>query len=471
MHGQVGYDITKSWHGDFFVPFGAVKVIGRIRSDSEYEIDELRELIAAHGLIHPIVVDSNNRLIAGGRRYRAVQELEWPDMPVTNIGELTDEESQVVEIVENLGRKDLHFVDVSKGLFKLRDVLGSSVGGRGKKSEGSIRNLAKLAGRSESSISQFIRIGGLAQDPEVEQLFRGAKSMQLAIKVATEILFNAIEIEQASRVTKDMPGVVSAEAAERHKDDRAGADKVDKKQRAITHKQLVNSFLIGDCIDRMAELDDNIACFAEVDPPYGVELDKATKGGVSEGYTEIPDKDYPHFLRDTAKQLYRVMMPDTFGVWWFAPYRLPMLCDTLIESGFKVDQSPCVWAKAGVPGQVMQPNISFARAWECFVLFRKGSPRLASHGRGRSNVFSFQRHTSKEGYTAQRPLDLIKEIIRCCVAPRKGRNLIISPFLGSGTTILAAHECGFKCIGWDLIGTHKKAFSMRIMDMFGLMGG
>ena len=74
----------------------------RIRRDLG-DIAALAESMAEMGLLHPVVINTNSRLIAGLRRIRAAQELGWTEIPV-NIVDL----DAIVrgEFVENACRKD-----------------------------------------------------------------------------------------------------------------------------------------------------------------------------------------------------------------------------------------------------------------------------------------------------------------------------------------------------------------------------
>jgi DNA modification methylase len=90
---------------------------------------------------------------------------------------------------------------------------------------------------------------------------------------------------------------------------------------------------------------------------------------------------------------------------------------------------------------------------ELVLLFRKGNDphrnniELGRHGRNRSNVWSYPgANTFRSGRLADlaahptvKPVALVADAMRDC-SPRKG--IVLDPFLGSGTTILAAEKVG-----------------------------
>jgi N6-adenosine-specific RNA methylase IME4 len=89
------------------VPLAEIKCGGRHRKHLG-DVDSLAASIEAVGLLHPIVLTTDKRLIAGERRIAAVRKLAWPDVPAT-IAEDLAEAGQLLaaERDENQCRKDL----------------------------------------------------------------------------------------------------------------------------------------------------------------------------------------------------------------------------------------------------------------------------------------------------------------------------------------------------------------------------
>lgn len=95
-----------------------VKMGKRIRM--EYgEMQELADSIQEYGLLHPIVIDSQYNLIAGGRRLLACSRIGMKEIEVKVLGDLTDHELRVLELEENIKRKDLTELEKSKTIFEL----------------------------------------------------------------------------------------------------------------------------------------------------------------------------------------------------------------------------------------------------------------------------------------------------------------------------------------------------------------
>lgn len=87
------------------IPISAVLVEDRIRKDMG-DIEALAESIRKSGLLHPIVVDEEYRLLAGERRLRASIKAGLSEIEVRVFRGLTALEKEIVEIDENTRRKD-----------------------------------------------------------------------------------------------------------------------------------------------------------------------------------------------------------------------------------------------------------------------------------------------------------------------------------------------------------------------------
>lgn len=117
------------------LPLNSIVTDGRLRADLG-DVDELARSIASlaeakpetHGLMHPIVVDDANNLVAGGRRFAAFTLLAsnkvqsshpaefYSVIPITNMGLLTPAKRRMLELEENLRRKAMTWQEEILGL-------------------------------------------------------------------------------------------------------------------------------------------------------------------------------------------------------------------------------------------------------------------------------------------------------------------------------------------------------------------
>jgi len=117
-------------------------------------VDEepLKELVAsidASGLLQPVLVRSKGNgyeLIAGERRWRAVQRLGWARIPAV-VREVDDRTLLTLALIENLQRDNLSPIDEALGYQRLQEEFGVAQG-----------EVARLVGRDRSTVANLLRL-------------------------------------------------------------------------------------------------------------------------------------------------------------------------------------------------------------------------------------------------------------------------------------------------------------------------
>jgi ParB family chromosome partitioning protein len=135
----------------------------------EFSASELRDLessIRAHGLLQPVTVrvDATGlefSLIAGERRFRAVQRLGWREIPaiVREQTEVDDKALLSLALVENLQRTDLNPIEEGEGYQQLISQFSLSQ-----------QEVADVVGKDRSTVANTLRL--LALPSQVRRLVR-----------------------------------------------------------------------------------------------------------------------------------------------------------------------------------------------------------------------------------------------------------------------------------------------------------
>ena len=324
-----------------------IKVGERFREDLG-DVEGLAASIAEVGLIQPLAIDEEGNLLAGGRRFAACQSLGLKKVPVVVIscgGREVDQRE--IELIENTQRKDLHWLERSrleKRIFDLRVEKDPSW---------SQRNNAELLDQSVGTTNRRLQLAVIAEAvPELANMSSEKEAWKYIMRAQEQ----AIVKELASR---------------------SGGSKI--------YKWASDHYNIGDALAGLKELHTGVIHFAEVDPPYAVDLKgvkkRAKDPGVLSHYTEITDENYPAFIEETAKLVYRSLSHNAFCVWWFGCTWYKEVRDILRGVGFGVDDVPAIWYKVGSPGQTAFPNERLGSSYENFFVARKGRPALAKPGR------------------------------------------------------------------------------------------
>jgi ParB family chromosome partitioning protein len=130
----------------------------------EAELLELTASIEASGLLQPVVVRPRNgkyELIAGERRWRAVQRLGWPKIPAV-VKDVDDPTLLTLALIENLQRDDLSPIDEAAGYQRL-----------GEEFELPQAEIARLVGRDRSTVANLLRL--LKLPDEIKQFIQEGK--------------------------------------------------------------------------------------------------------------------------------------------------------------------------------------------------------------------------------------------------------------------------------------------------------
>ncbi len=127
----------------------------------EESLQELSESIRLHGILQPLTVQRTRdgyTLIAGERRLRAARLAGLATVPCLLV-QATDEESALLALVENLHRRDLHYLEEAEAIAKLITTYGLSQ-----------EEAARRLGKSQPAIANKLRL--LRLSPACRQLLR-----------------------------------------------------------------------------------------------------------------------------------------------------------------------------------------------------------------------------------------------------------------------------------------------------------
>ena len=103
------------------IEISSIKVKKRIR-EKNVSIKPLVESIQKYGLLEPIVIDQNNRLIAGFRRLEACKQLGYKTI-LANVVDVDDvEKFLLLELEENICRFQFSEEELLKAKKKLNKI-------------------------------------------------------------------------------------------------------------------------------------------------------------------------------------------------------------------------------------------------------------------------------------------------------------------------------------------------------------
>lgn len=145
------------------------------------ELTSLAESIRVNGLLQPISlrkVGEGYEIVAGERRYRACVLAGVRKIPAIILN-VTDEQSAVFALLENLQRQDLSFFEEAEGYLSLIQILGITQ-----------EKLAEKLGKSQSAVANKLRLLKLS-DGERKLILEGGlteRHARAVLKISDEMM-------------------------------------------------------------------------------------------------------------------------------------------------------------------------------------------------------------------------------------------------------------------------------------------
>ena len=233
----------------------------------------------------------------------------------------------------------------------------------------------------------------------------------------------------------------------------------------------INRIHQGDCLEIMNLLPNQSVGLVVTSPPYNLKNStgnglkdgrggKWPNAGLIEGYADhndsMPYGDYVAWQRDCLSAMMRLLRDDG-AIFYNHKWRVQggLLQDRSdIVEGFPVRQV-IIWQRPG--GFNHNPGY-FLPTYEVIYLIAKPDFALAPKSGGVGDVWSI--HPARNNsHPAPFPFELAKRCIQSTTA-----EVVLDPFMGSGTTAVAAQYCGRDWVGIEISQEYCEVARSRIRD-------
>ena len=224
-----------------------------------------------------------------------------------------------------------------------------------------------------------------------------------------------------------------------------------------TTDEIKNTFICGDALHEMKKIPDGSIDLIVTFPPYNLKnsTGKGMKNGnggkwsgaaLINGYSNYDDNmpydEYVQWQRDCLNEMMRVIHDDG-AIFYNHKWRVQkgLIQDRHeIISGFPVRQI-IIWKRKG---GINFNHGYFLTTYEVIYMIAKPGFRLADKANRFGDVWEFPQEM-KNKHPAPFPVALVERIISSTYA-----QLILDPFMGSGTTAVAAKNLSRNFIGIDI---------------------
>lgn len=171
--------------------------------------------------------------------------------------------------------------------------------------------------------------------------------------------------------------------------------------------------------------------------------DNATLIRKGKFFNNIPD--FSEWLPD----LYRVMKEQTHIYLMVNARNLKELQEKAEKVGFKFCNL-LVWIKNNAT-----PDKFYMKKTELILMLRKGKERYINN-MGTSNVFTYPNRSGDKFHPTEKNVKLMEDLI--CNSTNKG-DIVLDPFMGSGTTCVACKQTGREYVGIEI---EKKYYDIAV---------
>lgn len=406
-----------------------IVIQNRIRVDFG-EIKELAESIKDRGLFYPIIIErGSNILLDGERRLRACRDiLKWKDIPVLFLDSLSPLEQRLVEIESNLKRKAFTWQEEAKATLELHNLLQQKEGiatvGRGQEGWG-VRQTAELLKISPATVTINCQLA------EALDNLRYKTSLDRETKKINA--YKKLKLMQESDTLTQLKGKISV-----------------KESKSI---QIDNV----DCLVGMRQLPDAYIDLIITDPPYGINLDK---GALTTNFDLYKDnkEDIINLLKNASKEFHRILKPQGIGLMFFHIAHYSEIMNLLVDAGLAVWKIPFIWIK-----NTSMSTACMMHFYESAFVFSSGDKFVVPNTLKDFGIFKAVPFTEKK-HPVQKPLSLALHLVEALSLPG---NIILDPFCGVGTFVLAGALLGRKSIGFEIDSqyyTNAKIYCNKILN-------
>lgn len=372
-------------------------------------IDELAESIHRIGLINPITVDTDGKLIAGERRFTAMRSLGWTSVPVQFVDDLSEYELQCIEFEENVKRVDLTWQEEVAAVEHFHQLKAAN------EEDWSQSKTAQALGLSQPEVSKKLLVAASMQNETVAKAER--------FSAAHNIVSRNAERKKAS-VLKDINQTITL----------YDSDPDEKPEPAPAIPLLHTSF--HDWQQTYSGPKFNLI---HCDFPYGINVADAPRMGaaMADHYEDSPDV-YWSLVSRLAAAMDNVVAESAHLIFWHSMKFFPDTVQELTRMGWKVNPFPLIWHKSDGSGIAPDPQRGPRQTYEAAIFATRGDRKLTEAGCV-ANSFAHPGRRTDAIHVSEKPYPMLHHFLRMVCDEY---SLVLDPTCGSGNALKVAEDLG-----------------------------
>ena len=207
----------------------------------------------------------------------------------------------------------------------------------------------------------------------------------------------------------------------------------------------INPMIIqGDCLEIMSTMDDESVDCVVTDPPYNIGKDYGNDSDLQDSL------DYEEWLSKVGSEIMRLATPEA----WIAVFNGADRIKTTIDA-FGAENH--VWTACWYAPNKRHRSVYGFSLWQPIVLFRKSGRKWLKL----RDFYSYTTGSEHYDHPTPKPYGLIRHLVSDFSSEE---DVVLDPFLGSGTTAVAAAELNRNCIGIELNPDYIAVSEKRMLE-------
>ena len=216
------------------------------------------------------------------------------------------------------------------------------------------------------------------------------------------------------------------------------------------------NLLQGDCLELMKDIPDGSVDMILADPPYGMDY-QSNRRTATDQFNKIENDNNLDWLDEFASEAHRVMRDNT-SAYVFCSWHKIDVFKQAFQRKFKI-KNVLVWVKNNHGSGDLKG--AYAPKHE-FVLYMHKGRSLFREGRSPDVIQADKVHGGVMVHPTEKPIPLLEVFIK---NNSDVDDVVLDPFMGSGTTGVACKNLGRSFIGMELDDGYFDVASKRINEV------
>lgn len=410
------------------------------------DLSDLKTSLLRVGLINPIVIEMDKEdglfyLIAGERRFTAwsqlAQEGKKPkEIPCQILSQLDDASKHLIELEENIKRKDLTWQEYCEAVDKMYFLKGCE----------NNQELADYLGLSLSVVQRARQIWANKDNPKVLAADNMAAAMTICKRESARIMDAAqndldhiLATTLFSGEKTDVPTQATTVVRQSESDGQplvstVSPDASEKTENAELETRSAK-IICRDFISFASTYEGKKFNLLHLDFPYGINHDRSEQGHTKDfGTYEDSEDTFKTLVNALLENEGRLIAQSAHVICWISLRYLEWTKEAFTKKGFSCHMQPFIWHKADNKGIIADVQCGMRNVGEYALIFNRGRFPVIKNI---SNIFDHP--TTKRFHASEKPLPVLEYLFSAFVDEK---TRLLDPTCGSGTAIMAGAKAG-----------------------------